>query len=117
MHRCGPEKPESKYFVYTGTKKQFPNYSMYFIDWTKTPKTEMLKGINQEGLVLPLTDFGSNVCCHSIPGSTFPYDNCGIVSVGDGYFYVADTFENTEGQGGLITLYQFNRETLTFEKV
>lgn len=142
MHRYGPEKPDAKYFVYTGNttygiqnleydafsqsmiaavypgqKAQFPNYPMFFIDCTHAPKAELLKGVNKEGLVIPLTDFGSNLCCHPIPGSAFPHGSTGIASLGNGYFYISEPFTRENGHGGVITLYQFNHEKLTFEKV
>ena len=63
MHKCGPEKPDSKYFVYTGNtnfgvqnleydektnymfmavyqgkKEEFPNFPMYAVDMKKEAK-------------------------------------------------------------------------------
>ena len=142
MHRCGPANPDAKYFVYTGntnygiqnleydsfsksmiaavyqgSKPQFPNYPMYFIDCTKEPKTEMLKGVGEQGQVIPLTDLGSGVCSDEICGSQFPHGSTGIISLGEGYFYIAQPYHNEKGFGGVIDLYQFDRENLTFSKV
>ena len=142
MHRCGPTNPDAKYFVYTGNttygiqnleydsfsrtmiaavyegqKAQFPNYPMFFIDCTKQPKTEMLKGVGEEGQVLSLTDLGSGICDGEICGSRFPHGSTGIISLGDGYFYIAQDFCNEKGFGGVIDLYRLDRENLTFTKV
>lgn len=142
MHRCGPEKPDAKYFVYTGNttygiqnleydafsrtllaavyqgkKEQFPNYPMFFIDCTQKPKTEILKGVGETGMVLPLTDLGSGSCRTEICGSTFPHGSTGIASLGDGYFYIAQPFKNDHGYGGVINLYKLDSENLTFVKV
>lgn len=142
MHRCGPQKPDSKYFVYTGNttygiqnleydadlnamiaavypgkKERFPNYPMFFIDCSKKPSTEILKGINKEGEVIALTDFESGICSGDICGSTFAHGSTGIASLGDGYFYIAEHYKNEKGYGGIINMYKFNREKLTFELV
>lgn len=139
MHRCGPEKPDGKYFVYTGntnygiqnleydnasktmiaavypgSKPQYPNYPMFFIDCAKEPRTEALKGVGEQGQVLSLTDFGSGICCGEICGSTFPHGSTGIISLGEGYFYIAQPFHNEKGFGGVIELYKFDREKLNF---
>lgn len=140
MHRCGPEKPDAKYFVYTGNttygiqnleydrfsgtmiaavyegeKPQFPNYPMFFIDCTKEPQKQMLKGVGEEGPVIPLTDFGSSGSSE-INGSTFPHGSTGIASLGNGYFYIAEPFKGENGYGGVISLYTIDRENLTFVK-
>lgn len=142
MHRLGPEKPKAKYYVYTGnttygiqnleydsysdtmiaavykgSKKQFPNYPMFFIDCTKAPKAEILKGIGENGSVLSLTDLNSGACTGPIFGSNFPHGSTGIASLGGGYFYIAELFENEDGNGGNIYLYKLDRKELTFVKV
>lgn len=142
MHRCGPANPDAKYFVYTGntnygiqnleydsfsksmiaavyqgSKPQFPNYPMYFIDCTKEPKTEVLKGVGAQGQVIPLTDLGSGACSGEICGSRFPHGSTGIISLGEGYFYIAQPYHNEKGFGGVIDLYRLDRENLTFIKV
>lgn len=139
MHRCGPEKPCAKYFVYTGNtrygiqnleydldtetmiaavykgkKENFPNYSTFFIDCTKKPCEEVLRGIDVRGEVLALTDLnGKDGVC----GSYFPYGSTGIVSLGEGMFYISEPFKTEEGYGGEICLYRLDREHLTFLKI
>lgn len=142
MHRYGPEKPDEKYFVYTGNtrygiqnleydcytdtmiaavykgkKEKFPNYSMFFIDCAKEPQNEMLKGIEKRGMVIPLSDLGSGVINGEICGSHFPYGSTGIISLGEGYFYISEPFKNDEGYGGNIYLYKLDQENLTFVKL
>ena len=136
MHTSGPAAPDGKYFVYTGNttygiqnleydpwsntmvaavyrgkKEQFPNYPMFFIDCAVPPKTEPLKGIGISAPVLSLTDFhGSAQIC----GSEFPLGSTGIAALGDGRFYIAQSFRTEQGYGGTVRLYRFDREKLTF---
>ena len=142
MHRFGPKKPDEKYFVYTGNttygiqnleydsfsdtmiaavykgkKEEFPNYSTFFIDCTKKTTTEVLKGIGKEGSVIPLTDFGEKPSENNISGSHFPLGSTGIISLGEGYFYIADSFAKDSGHGGVIELYKLDRKNLSFIKV
>lgn len=140
MHRCGPEIPDGKYFVYTGNttygiqnleydrfsgtmlaavyrgkKAQFSNYSMFFIDCTQKPDPEVLKGIGETGTVVPLRAPGSTNCRNEIWGSMFPHGSTGMISLGEGCLYIAEPFKNEAGYGGVIRLYRLNREQLTFE--
>lgn len=142
MHLSGPEKPDGKYFVYTGNttygiqnleydpfsgcmvaavypgkKASFPNYAMFFIDCTKKPEKALLRGIGEEGYLLSLTDFGSGVCAGEICGSQFPLGSMGIQSLGNGYFYITDGFKTEQGFGGNLGLYILDREHLTLLKV
>lgn len=137
MHRCGPEQPEGKYFVYTGNttygiqnleydpesrcmiaavypgvKAQFPNYPMFFIDCTKAPERKTLKGIGTQGQVLALTDFGSGIW-----GSQFPLGSTGIAGLGEGMFYISEPLKQNGIYGGVIKLYGFCRDRLTFEEI
>ena len=101
MHRCGPDKPESKYFVrtgntcwgvqnfefdeatghflmavYRGTKPRYPNYDLYVMDGGKAPAGDRLT----------LMDNGTG---EDTPGWYYPYGSTGLCSLGDGYFYVS----------------------------
>jgi len=129
MHRCGPEYPTAKYFVYTGNttygvqnleydsqtrtmlaavycgkKTGFPNYPMFFIDCTKAPEAVTLKGVGHEGLKLSLTLPDCDTA-DEIPGSRFPLGSTGMISLGDGYYYFAKDFKDERGFGGTITLH------------
>lgn len=142
MHRCGPEKPNAKYFVYTGNttygiqnleydrysdimiaavyagkKEHFPNHTMFFIDCTKSPKTETLRGIAEEGSVLTLTNLDSDDCSSPLCGSDFPHGSTGIASLGEGYFYIAEPFKYNDYYGGNICLYKLDCKELTFIKI
>ena len=142
MHRCGPEKPNAKYFVYTGNttygiqnleydsfsrsmlaavyegkKQQFPNYPMFFIDCAKCPETETLIGIGEKGETVSLTDLESGVGDSGISGSDFPPGSTGIASLGDGYFYIAEPFKNDDGYGGTIRLYKLDQSKMNFIEI
>jgi len=142
MHRSGPQKPDEKYFVYTGNtrygiqnleydrytdtmlaavyrgkKETFPNYSMFFIDCAKEPQMETLKGVGKQGMVIPLTDLESRAYQGEICGSHFPHGSTGIVSLGEGYFYIARPFTDDKGYGGTIDLYKIDQENLSFVKL
>lgn len=140
MHRSGPEKPEGKYFVFTGNteygvqnleydphtrtilaavycgkKPQYPNWPMYFIDQTKRPQVRVLQGLDEEGLVLPLASVGKTKPGSDIPGSDFPHGSTGMISLGDGYYYFSEHFrDEKEGFGTEIVLYRFDAENATF---
>ena len=113
MHQSGPEKPERKFFVYTGNttwgvqnleydeatghllmavyrgvKPEFPNYDLYMIDGSKPPQTAVLAGVEPEtsGEVLTLLDNGTG---EPTPGWRFPHGSTGLCSLGDGRFYVS----------------------------
>jgi len=113
MHKSGPEKPEHKFFVYTGNttwgvqnleydektghllmavyrgrKAQFPNYDLFMIDGAKLPQDAALRGVEPEttGETLSLLDNGTG---EKTPGWRFPHGSTGICSLGDGRFYVS----------------------------
>ncbi len=142
MHRCGPERPDAKYFVYTGNttygiqnleydhttqvmlaavykgkKEQFPNHSLFFINCKKKPRIQILNGVNEEGAVVGLTDFSGDIGYGEICGSDFPYGSTGIISLGDGYFYMARPFKEDGIHGGVIELYRLDCEKLILQKV
>lgn len=136
MHTVGPEKPESKYFVYTGNtlfgiqnleydpytgylfaavyrgaKPKFPNYPMFVIDLSQKAQVQKIKGVEQEGEVLALAKVGS---CHEntgIYGLEFPYGSTGMISLGDGFFYIShEKSSREEGDSTTVKLYQYDEE-------
>lgn len=139
MHRCGPETPTAKYFVFTGNttygiqnleydpetntmlaavyrgkKEQFPNYPMYFIDCAKAPVSAPLEGIGHHGQQLSLAKLG---ICHEatgICGSQFLYGSTGIASLGEGYFYISHPFQENGSFGTTVKLYRFDPATADF---
>lgn len=132
MHKSGPQKPDAKYFVmtgnttygvqnleydassgtvlaavYKGRKEKFPNYSMFFIDWTREP----------EGDKLFLADIGERDEATGIRGSCFPLGTTGMVSLGEGLFYVSSNFNNERGQGSVVELYKLDSVSGLMERV
>lgn len=133
MHKEGPEKPDSKYFVYTGNteygiqnleydaytgclfaavyvghKECFPNYPMFVIDLNKRAEVAELENLNETGEVLALADIGlcdEKTCIHGID---FPYGSTGMISLGDGYFYFSRHFVEDNKWGTSIGLYKFD---------
>ena len=126
MHGTGPEKPASKYFVFTGNtvygvqnleydpfsrkyylcvyagqKPQFPNPPMFAADQTVPPKKEILRGVTPEteGDVLSLDGHGTD-------GIRFPYGSTGIAALGDGYFYVSHEGHGADGQFTDVRLWK-----------
>ncbi len=137
MHRNGPEKPDSKYFVYTGNtrygiqnmeydevtecmfaavyrgkKECFPNYPMFVIDMKKAATNEKLKNSDENVEILHLAEIGQKDETTGIYGIDFPYGSTGIISLGDGYFYFSEnyTYELPEGKtyGSNVRLYKFD---------
>ena len=131
MHTSGPERPEGKFFIYTGNteygiqnleydaeqnvmlaavypgqKKEFPNYSLFFIDAAR----------ESEGGKMFLTDFAGHDD-HRFCGSHFPYGSTGLCALGGGDYYIGhDLFDGAE-RGARVELWRFDAEELTFEKV
>ena len=142
MHRCGPESPMAKLFVYTGNttygiqnleydphtgamaaavypgeKPQFENFPMFFIDARQKPQEKPLRGCGMTGLTLPLTDLCGSPADGEIVGSWFDLGSTGMISLGDGRFYMARPFRDDIGDGGIIALYHLDRENRTFTVV
>lgn len=132
MHRQGPDKPDSKYFVYTGNtswgiqnleydeftgcmfmavykgvKEKFPNFPMYAVDMKKEAKKEKLVNINEIGEVIQLAAVGQKDEATGICGIDFPYGATGMISLGDGNFYFSRDFSENNTWGTDIGLYRF----------
>ncbi|MBO5198199.1 MAG: hypothetical protein J6B85_06730 [Lachnospiraceae bacterium] len=133
MHKLGPSRPDSKYFVYTGNtafgiqnleydpvtklmfaavyrgeKKQFPNYPMYLIDMTKKAEVNLLKGLNEEGEQLSLADCGEYDSESGIRGDSFGYGSTGMISLGDGYFYFSHPASEDGTHSTTVKLYRYD---------
>lgn len=137
MHRNGPKAPDSKYFVYTGNttygvqnleyveelncmlmavykggKPNFPNFSMFAIDTTKSANINDLKGLDEKGEELSLAKLDELDSNTGISGSNFPYGTTGICYLENGLFYFSqELFEEGKGWGSDIVLYKFNGTT------
>lgn len=130
MHRNGPSKPTDKLFVYTGNtrygvqnleydpykqvyfmavytgeKKQFPNYHLYAADARQAPEVQQLRGLNESGKVVPLFQGGQRHEPSGIRGWNFPYGSTGLFACGDGRYYISENHVSRSGQCSLIYRY------------
>ena len=142
MHRCGPEKPDRKLFVftgnttfgiqnleydaetelllaavYTGEKPQYPNWPMFFIDRSESPVRKVPQGLTEEQDMIFLADAGRRKTEGGIPGSDFPHGSTGMVSLGEGLFYISRCRRDDRGEISDIGLYRFSKETGEFTEV
>ena len=132
MHKQGPQKPDSKYFVYTGNttfgvqnleydevtkcmfmavykgkKEEFPNFPMYVVDMKKEAKKEKLINMDETGEIIQLATLGQKDEASGIYGIDFPYGATGMISLGDGNFYFSRDFSENNTWGTDIGLYRF----------
>ena len=132
MHRQGPQKPDSKYFVYTGNttfgvqnleydeatkymfmavykgkKEEFPNFPMFVVDMKKETKKEKLINTDEYGEVMQLATLGQKDEATGICGIDFPYGATGMISLGDGNFYFSRDFSENNTWGTDVGLYCF----------
>ena len=130
MHRNGPSEPTDKLFVYTGNtrygvqnleydpykqvyfmavytgeKKQFPNYHLYAADARQAPEVQQLRGLNEYGKVVPLFQGGQRHEPSGIRGWNFPYGSTGLFACGDGRYYISENHVSQSGQCSLIYRY------------
>ena len=135
MHRNGPAKPESYYFVFTGNtsygvqnleydaesnlwfmavykgkKEQFANFSTFVVDGSKAPRKEWLRGVEylKKGKVLSLLEKGIQDAQNpEIYGWRDDIGAKGLCAIGDGYFYAAHGKKTKQGQDCDARLYKF----------
>ena len=136
MHKSGPDKPDGKYFVYTGNtaygiqnleydeatgymfaavyrgeKEKFPNYPMFVIDMNKPSRCQ------QGAEYLSLAQTGIRDDASGIWGMDFPYGATGMISLGDGLFYFSRDYVDEKSWGTDIGLYKFDANSGIFEKI
>ena len=127
MHRDGPKKPESKYFVYTGNttwgvqnleydeenslmllavykgkKPKFPNYPLFFVDMSVRAKTV------GEREYLTLKKIGKEHSPTGIWGSDFPYGSTGVISLGENKFYFSIPSESDGKWNAEIAMFSYD---------
>ena len=135
MHRNGPAKPESYYFVFTGNttygvqnleydaesnlwfmavykgkKEQFANFSTFVVDGSKAPRKEWLRGVEylKKGKVLSLLEKGMQDAQNpEIYGWRDDIGAKGLCAIGEGYFYAAHGKKTKQGQDCDARLYKF----------
>lgn len=141
MHKSGPEKPQEKFFLYTGnttfgvqnleydaytgdflaavyngSKPCFPNYSMYIIDGAQAPRDSTHRATGEPIRELSLKREG--LCSGSIYGNNFPHGSTGIYSFGNGYYYFSEHGCDDEGQYTNVHLYRATGDAAEpFERV
>ena len=128
MHRSGPEKPDGKYFLFTGNtrygiqnleydpvsrlmlaavyvghKEKYPNYPMFFIDCTKPA----------EGDKIFLAEIGMKDEKTGICGSDFPYGSTGIATLQDGTLLISHEYKNENGWGCEVHKYMLENGVFT----
>lgn len=147
-HRSGPDNEDGKYFVYTGNtrygvqnleydgytgnwfmavyrgeKKEFPNYSFFIIDGSEEPTTGLIEGQQnpETGELLSLLEDGVYDAASGTYGWGF-HGSYGIVSLDNGYYYVASggevVHEGVTLQEGEVNLFRWTGEVPTpFKRV
>lgn len=147
MHRNGPAKFDTQYFVYTGNtnwgiqnleydrfsgnwfmfaykgkKPNYANYQLFVVDGHKAPKMAKLAGVpyHKKGLTLSLLQQGSYDAPNKVYGWNFKWGATGVCSMHDGTFYISHNkkYKETGEQECTAYLYQFTGDTTTpFVKV
>jgi len=132
----GPDKPESKYFVYTGNttwgvqnlaydketgnilmavykgrKEIFPNYDMFVINVADKPLKGKLAGVLYDRTKHDVVGSREN----PVRGFYFKYGSTGICPVGDGLFYFAEPGKSPSS-GNQFSRTHLYRWTGDFEK-
>lgn len=145
LHKSGPERPDHKYFVYTGNtnygiqnlaydpasgncyaavykgkKSHFPNYTLFVIDGSQPVRKELLKGFDTpiEGECLSLLPEGNST--DNIYGWRFPWGTTGLCPIGEGYFYISHNARNktTKQESTTVRLYKWTGDKDTpFQQV
>ncbi|MBE6704766.1 MAG: hypothetical protein E7583_05840 [Ruminococcaceae bacterium] len=133
LHLSGPEKPQDKYFVYTGNtnfgiqnleydsytnclfaavyngkKPYFPNYPMYIIDLDSAVSSKH-RATGEDITELMLSEkYGIQDEKSGIRGVDFPLGATGMISLGNGEFLFSKTFGDENGCGTTIEHYIFD---------
>ncbi|MBQ8402924.1 MAG: hypothetical protein IJX55_00680 [Clostridia bacterium] len=142
IHTSGPERAEAKYFVYTGNttfgvqnmeydshtgdifmavyrgrKEKFLNYNLFRVAGKQTPKTEVLRGVGIEGKTLSLAKTGLFDEKTGIYTHEFKHGSTGLLSLGDGYFYISEAKSENGEYSSVIRLYRYTGEFKPFAAV
>ena len=133
LHLSGPERADSKYFVFTGNttygiqnleyfsenscmlaavykgkKLRYPNYSMYAISLEEKAETKKLKGLSEKGDTLSLKKLPFFSSRRNISGCNFPYGSTGMISLGNDRFIFSEEFKDNNGHGTEIRTCRFD---------
>ena len=135
MHKDGPARPDRIYYSFTGNtnwgvqnleydpatgywlmccykgkKPQYPNYSLFAADGSSKPVRQALQGVPyvRKGLIVPLADAGRKDGKSGLRGWNFKYGSTGILSLGNGLFYISENSKTKEGlQQTVLRLYRW----------
>ena len=141
IHTSGPEHAEAQYFVYTGNtafgvqnmeydshtgdiflsvyrghKPKFLNYNYFRILGGQTPREEELlgKGMRGKTLALAKTDIYDEK--NGDYYHEFKHGSTGLLSLGDGYFYISEPKSEAGLHSSVIRLYRYTGEAKPFAK-
>ena len=111
--------------VYQGKKDRFPNYPVYLIDGGTAPAEKPLAlDVGQgyglvKGMCLTLKEKGTYDEKSGIWGVDKMLGNAdtGFVSLGSGFFYVAESGKTGGKQYGMVSLHKVDHNTCLFHKV
>ncbi|MFT4094047.1 MAG: hypothetical protein QM640_10435 [Niabella sp.] len=146
FNTTGPAQPLNKYFVYTGNttygvqnleydpntgywfaavytgkKAQFPNYSLFAIDGSKSPVLQVLKGFEngEKGKVLQLAKAGLYDKKSGVHGWYYAWGATGMHALGNGYFYISQNgVSKNKNQYCNLRLYRWTGQpSAPFEEV
>ncbi len=142
IHTSGPERAEAQYFVYTGNtafgvqnmeydsytgdiflsvyrghKPKFLNYNYFRVAGKQTPREEELlgKGMSGKTLALAKTDIYDEK--NGVYYHEFKHGSTGLLSLGDGYFYISEPKSEAGLHSSVIRLYRYTGEAKPFAKV
>ncbi len=105
--------------VYIGAKTQFPNYALFAVDGNIKPEKGNIAGMPspESGLLLPLAKEGLTHKDTLLRGWYFSFGSKGLISLGNGYFYISHDEKNGNLQNCTATLYRWVGGTSAFKKV
>lgn len=69
--------------VYRGAKRQNPNYDMFAVDMSSSPRRGRLEGVDYMTEEVDIVDL-------AVPGWHFPHGSTGMCSIGDGLWYISE---------------------------
>lgn len=95
--------------AYTGSKTQFPNYSLFAVDGSVAPVEGDLVGMPtpERGMLLSLAEVGLTHSDTGIRGWKFGHPDTGILALDDGYFYISHDGKEGSKQTCTARLYRW----------
>lgn len=125
LHTSGPRQLKDKIFVYTGntrygvqnlaydpythrcfmavykgSKRQYPNYSLFAVDWSVKPHKSFLPTgyrVKTKVDMLPLAEAGLHDKATGVRGWNFAYGSTGFCPLGNGLYYISQNGKTSNG--------------------